>query len=236
MALPIINETPKYNTVIPSTKAKVKFRPFLVKEQKVLLMALESQNEDDMLESIVDTIESCYDGVTAHNLTTFDIEYLFTKLRSKSVGESTQIGVHCTHCEEVNEVDIVLEDVEIEEVGQAPDIVLNDKFTLKLKYPSYSKVRENSIDLADRSVGNLIFHLAVSSLDKLLTEEEAIDLNEEPLEERIKFLDNLNGNQFNEIMSFIENIPQLSYDIKFNCNSCGKENKQQLRGTESFFG
>jgi hypothetical protein len=236
MAIPVINEVPKYSTVIPSSKVKVKFRPFLVKEQKVLLMALESQNEEDMLESIVDTIESCYDNVEARNLTTFDIEYLFTKLRSKSVGESTEIGVHCTYCEKVTQIEIVLDNIEIEEVKPAPDIALNDKFILKLKYPSYSKVRENSMHLSDRSVGNLIFHLAISSLDKLLTEEDAINLDEESLEERIKFLDNLNGDQFKEIMEFIENIPQLAHDVKFNCESCGKENQQQLRGTESFFG
>tara|TARA_B110000908_G_scaffold172615_1_gene241332 strand:- start:725 stop:1435 length:711 start_codon:yes stop_codon:yes gene_type:complete len=236
MAIPVINEVPKYSTIIPSTKAKVTFRPFLVKEQKILLMALESQNEEDMIEAIVDTLDACYYDINPRNLTTFDIEYLFTKLRAKSVGESTQIGVHCAHCEQLNEIAIVLDNIEMEEVKLPPSIVLNDKFTLKLKYPSYNTVRENSMHLTDHSVGNLIFHLAVSSLDKLLGEEESINLYEEPLEERIKFLDNLNSHQFKQIMSFVETIPQLSHDVDFKCESCGKENKQQLKGTESFFG
>jgi hypothetical protein len=235
MAIPVVNEVPKYSTIIPSTKAKATFRPFLVKEQKVLLMALESQNEEDMLEAIVDTIETCFEGVQPRTLTTFDIEYLFTKLRSKSVGETATVGIECDKCSGTTEVDIKLDSIEVVGIKDPPEITLNEKFTLKLRYPSYSKIRENTIGTKMEGISNLLFHLAVSSLDKLLTEEEAINLDEEPLEERIKFLDNLKADQFKQIMDFIEDMPQLFHNIEFNCESCGEHNKQHLIGTESFF-
>src|SRR5210317_1903295 len=113
MALPKLNDTPKYDIVIPSTKANVKFRPFLVKEQKVLLIAMESQDQTQILNAIVDTIRACAQSdINVAKLTAFDIEYLFTKIRSKSVGEKATVAIKCSECEHSNKVDVNLDKID----------------------------------------------------------------------------------------------------------------------------
>ena len=106
MALPKLNDAPKYEIAVPSTGQKVRYRPYLVKEEKVLMLAMESQDQRSALNAIVDTIESCVqDDLNTKDLTTFDVEYLFTQIRSKSVGETAKIGVTCTHCDQQNEIE-----------------------------------------------------------------------------------------------------------------------------------
>lgn len=237
MAIPVINQSPKYKVTIPSLKKQVFFRPFLVKEQKILLMAMETQDQETILKSMVDTVTACLEEPIDQNIfTTFDVEYLFTKIRAKSVGETADILILCQECNESNEVKINLDEIQIKEVEKAPDITLNDQYTLRLKYPKYNAITHDILKNQDEmTFTSLLFKTAIQTLDKILTSEEIIDLNDEPEEEKIKFLDNLNSDQFKSIMDFVQSIPKLTHDIKFTCTSCNHENHQQLQGMQDFF-
>lgn len=234
MALPVINDIPKYKVTIPSTGKVAFFRPFLVKEQKILMMALESKDAEQIVRATTDTIRSCVEGADISTLATFDVDYLFLQIRAKSVGETSDINVLCSECDAENEVTLNLESIDIKVEQKAPEIVLNDKYTLKLRYPKYDDITKMMIQPDSKNVGKL-FHTALSSLDSLLTEDEKISFDDEPEEELIKFMDGLNTTQFENIMEFVNNIPVLSKNIKFKCKSCEHDNDQLVEGIESFF-
>ena len=144
MALPKINDVPKYTTTIPSNGKTIHYRPFLVKEQKVLLIALESQDQQNILRAMVDTLKACIDeNVDFYNLATFDIEYLFTKIRSKSVGESSTISITCESCNEQTPVKVNLDDIKIDVPAKNKIIQLTDTAKLIMRYPSYMSVLNN---------------------------------------------------------------------------------------------
>lgn len=234
MALPVINDIPKYKVTIPSTGKVAFFRPFLVKEQKILMMALESKDAEQIVRATNDTIASCIEGVDVATLATFDVDYIFLQIRAKSVGETSTINVLCSECDSENEITLNLEEIGIEVDKKAPEIVLNDKYTLKLRYPKYNDITKMMIQPDLKNVGKL-FHTALSSLDSLLTEDERISFDDESEEELVKFLDGLNTSQFEKIMEFVNSIPVLKKDIKFKCQSCEHDNDQSVEGIESFF-
>lgn len=237
MALPVINETPKYKLTIPSTGQKVTFRPFLVKEQKVLLMAMESNDKEQVIMSITDTLQSCIDEtLNLSALATFDIEYMFTQIRAKSVGESADIILKCSECETGNEIKVILSDIQVDAkpIDKLDPIKLNDKFTIKLKYPDYERMRKVMVN-DEPTVTDALFQLAIGSLDKLLSEDEQIDMREESEEELATFLDNLNSEQFEKIMEFVRNLPKLRKEIEFDCSDCAHHNKVTLEGLDDFF-
>lgn len=234
MALPVINDIPKYKVTIPSTGKVALFRPFLVKEQKILMMALESKDAEQIVRATNDTIASCIEGVDINTLATFDVDYIFLQIRAKSVGETSTINVLCSECDGENEITLNLEEIGIKVDQKAPEIVLNDKYTLKLRYPKYNDIIKMMIQPDLKNVGKL-FHTALSSLDSLLTEDERISFDDESEEELVKFLDGLNTAQFEKIMEFVNGIPMLKKDIKFKCQSCEHDNDQMVEGIESFF-
>jgi len=236
MALPVINESPKYKVKIPSMGKEVFYRPFYVKEQKVLLMAMEAQDQELILKAMVDTIVSCVeDSINPNHLSTFDVEYMFTKIRSKSVGETTNIFLQCTECDHKNEVQLNLDLVEIDVPKTIPEIKLNDKYTLVMRFPRYNSMLESFKKKKDLTFTDLMFNMALGSLDKLLTDDEAISFDDETIDEKINFLDNLNTEQFNKIMEFVQSLPKLEHDVNFKCESCGHDNKQTLSGIQDFF-
>jgi len=233
MPLPQVNEVPRYTATIPSTKQKITYRPFLVKEQKVLLIALESQESDEMYRAITDTIKSCiHEDIDVNKLATFDIEYLFLQIRSRSVGESSPIRVKCSKCEEFNEISVNLDSISIDIDQKSKNIKLNDNYTLVMKYPSYETVTH-----ADESntVAESLYNNIIMCLDVLKTPDEAILFQDEPREEIVKFIDNLTSEQFETLIEFTSHMPALSHDIEFTCNKCGHENKRTLRGLADFF-
>ena len=135
MALPRLNENSQYELTIPSNKEVIHYRPFLVKEQKILLMAMESQDNDQILQAISDTLKSCItEDITDRELATFDIEYLFTQIRSKSVGETTKLNLACSSCETNNETQVNLSEIAVE-LTQDKVIKLNDTYSLEMRYP-----------------------------------------------------------------------------------------------------
>lgn len=236
MALPVINESPKYKVKIPSTGKEVFYRPFYVKEQKVLLMAMESGEQELVLKAMIDTIVSCLEEkINPGSLSTFDVEYMFTKIRTKSVGETADIKISCSECNQDNEVKINLESIQMDVPNKIPEIKLNDKYTLKMRYPRYMGMINSIHNKNKLTVTELLFTMAIDSLDKLLTEDAIIDFDEESAEEKTKFLDNLNSEQFKEIMEFVRGIPKLEHEVKFVCKHCQHENNQTLQGIQDFF-
>lgn len=236
MALPQLNDIPKYETIIPSTKKSVRFRPFLVKEQKVLLMALESQDEKNLVHAITDTLESCIiDPIKLSNLTTFDVEYLFTQIRSKAVGESTNVGLNCKSCEHTNEIKINLDKINIEVPKKIPSIKINDTYTLTMRYPSYKQAIEMELAEDNKTITQQMYNAIIASLDTLQTDDEVIQFDDEPKEEIERFLEQLNGQQFEQLLKFVQEMPKLKHEIDYICESCGEQNKVVLEGMSDFF-
>ena len=142
MALPKLNDTPKYSVTIPSTQATVRFRPFLVKEEKVLLLAMESDDSNDIILAILDTISACVaDNIDVKKLTTYDIEYLFTQIRSKSVGETTTVGIECESCKESNQVTVDINSIQVQGLDKVNyNISLSADMELELNHPTYTDI------------------------------------------------------------------------------------------------
>lgn len=236
MALPKINSTPEYEVVIPSTNKTIRYRPFLIKEQKVLLIALESKDEKQVLSAINNTIKSCVkDNINLSTLTTYDTEYIFTQIRSKSVGEKAKITMQCTSCTTANEVEIDFERIKIS--GSSPaerTIKLNDDYSIKMRHPSYLDVGGHALINATSQTEKLIESIIIC-LDSLIGEEDIVKFKDEPRKEVEEFIDNLNSQQMDSLIDFIRNIPTLTYDVDYKCKSCGHENHSTLRGLGDFF-
>lgn len=235
MALPKLNDKPKYELTIPSTGKKVKYRPYLVKEEKILMMALESGDKNSALNAVIDTIEACVpEKVDRSQLTLFDIEYMFIMIRSKSVGEVSEVGIKCTSCNTVNEISIQLDDVQVKKPDEKlGEIELNDTISLKMKYPSFSDVA--SLESKDLSDTEKVFHLIGKCLESVTTEEEHILIKDTTEAEVNEFIESLSSSQFIKVKDFIENIPSVEKEVKFNCKSCLAENEILLRGIDDFF-
>jgi len=234
MALPKLNDKPKYEVVIPSTQKTVRYRPFLVKEQKVLMLAMESQDQKQILSSITDTISSCVEeDISVNKLTTFDVEYIFTQIRAKSVGETATVGIDCEKCEHNNEVVIKIDEIKIDVPQKIKKIKLNDKYSVTMRYPSYQFMLQD--DVINGSSVEQLYSAVRMCLDYLETDEERINFDEETKEEVEQFLDQLDTNQFNEIMEFVNSLPKLTHDVNFKCESCGSDNKIVLEGIKDFF-
>jgi hypothetical protein len=237
MALPKINDLPSYTLTVPSTNKKIKYRPFLTREQKVLLIALETQDQEKILNAIVDIISACIiDNIDINALTTFDVEYIFTQIRAKSVGEKSKVGLICVNCDHVNEVTVDLEKIKVSLPDKPNNVVkLSDVYTLKLKYPNYKAMTNNKVIVAQNSYTGVLIELAINCLDCLMSEEENITFADEPRAEVESFLDNLTAVQFEKIVSFVSNLPALEHKLNFDCESCGHKNNSILKGINDFF-
>jgi len=236
MPLPKLN-TPTYELTIPSTNETVSYRPYLVKEEKILLLALESQDERQMIRAIKDVITACTDGaVDTSRIAMFDLEYIFTQLRAKSVGESVQLSVKCDKCEKNNDVAINLENVRLSNSDKVNDTIeLTDTIGVKMRYPSVDTVLQSRAN-EDSSAVDLIFSLLIECIDSIYSGEEIFDAASQSREELNEFLESLNSDQFSRIREFVENIPAAEIDASFKCSHCGEHNEKLLRGLANFFG
>ena len=236
MALPKLNDTVKYSAKIPSTGQEIRFRPFLIKEEKVLLLAMESQDGKMIMQSILDTLNACIeDNINASRLPLFDIEYLFLQIRSKSVGETSDVKIKCKKCEEYNEINVNLEDIKVSVPKKIRTIVLDDKYSIQMKYPNITDIMNAGILSKDITVTDLTFKSISMCIDSLLTDEEKISFADESQEEIDNFINSLNSKQFDDIKKFVDTIPQLKHKIEFNCTSCEEPNTVNLQGTDDFF-
>ena len=173
MALPKLNETLNMTMVIPSTKKRVKFRPYLVKEEKILLQAFESQNLQLILDTMCDTIESCLDpkeNVQVSDLATFDVEYMFTQIRSASVGEHSTILSKCKNCETENPIKVDLSSLEVE-VNDVDNVIdITDDISVEMKYPTYHGIANPNSEITDENDPETIMNIVASSISAVLTE------------------------------------------------------------------
>ena len=237
MALPKLNDLPMYSVVIPSTGKGTRFRPYLVKEEKVLLIALESQDSKAMAEATLDLIEGCIeDQIDRKTLTSYDIEYLFLKIRSKSVGENTAVGLLCTECEVQNDVDVDLDSVEVEFNATDSIIQLTKHVSVEMQHIPYAASVSNEKLLNPESYAEFIFESVLCSVRAVMTEDERIDVADESKEDVIAFVETLTTEQFNKMRAFVESAPAISKKVEFTCSECGHENKFELRGLADFFG
>lgn len=229
-------ETPKYNLSIPSTKEKVSFRPFLVKEEKILLLAQESDDESAQFNAIKEIIEACtFNKVNGDDLTGYDIEYIFLKLRSKSVGETSNINVKCSSCGAANPVSIDLEKIEItypkKEISNK--IMLTDSIGIVAKPLSTSDISKISSLQDDQ--GKLLTTTLASTIESIFDNDNVYPMADASESEIEEFINSLNRNQISKIEEFIGNTPKLQKEIKFKCGSCGEKNELTLEGVQSFF-
>ena len=236
MALPKVNVA-KYEMVIPSTGQAVKYRPYLVAEEKILMIAMESGDQKQILSAISDVIEACVEGdIKASNLAMFDIETIFLNLRSKSVGESVDINIECQKegCNETIQQHINVEDIKLPEVDESRRIVqLTPDIGITLKYPAFEDV--TSLDPEDMENIEGLMKLVKNCLDTIFTEDEVYEASSHSDKELDEFLGNLSSDQFLKINEFFTSMPSLVYNLKFDCGKCNGANEIELRGIQSFF-
>jgi hypothetical protein len=241
MALPRLNESPSYSMEVPSSKQVVQYRPMLVKEQKILMIANESKDKVQMISGMLKTVEACIEGnINARTLPTYDIDYMFTQIRAVSVGETSDIQLPCDECEKFTEVSINIKGINPPQVNKNDIdtlIELTPEIKLKMKHPSYSIVLDGSVkggDAEELSTADMM-NFVIGCMDSIQTETDNISFKDEPLEEKQRFLDSLTTGQFTKLTDYIEKVPKLSQNINFNCEHCSHPNTRLLEGMESFF-
>ena len=236
MALPKLNESPQYTMKIPSTGEEIKYRPFLVKEQKILLMAQESQDPKQIMTSLLTCIENCTQGLDVSNLATFDTDYMFSQIRSKSVGESTALIGVCKECEHENTVSIKLDTIEVNvDSKTSKDIVLTPSITLRMKYPSYNDFVYADVLNEKNTATEILLNTIVACMDSIMTEDDNILVRDESKEEIEEFLNSLTSEQFDMIADFVRSIPKMHHREVYSCSNCGTENELVLEGLNDFF-
>lgn len=235
MALPQLNSAPSYRITIPSLGKQTTFRPFLVKEQKALLIAYETQDKTDIVRAITRTIHACIEEPIEETLTTFDVDYLFTQIRAKSVGEVVDLSIKCEECNMANDIAIELDDVKMTQEVQDNIIQLTDDVSLKMRYPSYDDFIQNEKLLNTESMTESMMELITVCLDSVLTEEERFSIKDESREDVVNFIDSMTSDQFERVTEFVQNMPAVSKDIEFTCAGCKHENNRTLRGMDDFF-
>ncbi len=237
MALPM-NSTPVYTLTVPSSGKQMKFRPFLIKEEKTLLIAQQSEDPIVMVESLKEVIQSCIkDDVDVNELATFDLEYIFTQIRSKSVGEIIELMMLCDTCTDDKAVAKVSIDLTKIQVEKNPDhkskIHLYQDVGIVMKYPTLDILKKmesvNTNDLDE------VFNIVVDCIDFIYNEEEVFHAKEQTKQELLDFLNNLSSDQFAEVQKFFETMPKLKHEIDYVCPVCSKEHHKVLEGLNSFF-
>ena len=237
MPLPTI-ATPTYELVLPSTKKTIKYRPFLVKEEKLLVLALETEDQKQITSAIKSVLKNCIQtrGVKVETLPTFDIEFLFLNIRGKSVGEEVDVNIIAPD-DGVTEIPVKI-DIDQIKVTENPEhnnkIKLNDELMMEMKYPSLEQFIKNNFDL-NQSNFDQSFDLIASCVNKIYSEDEVWSADDVSKKEIIEFLEGMNSIQFKDIEKFFETMPKLSHTVKVKNKNTGVESEVVLEGLSSFF-
>lgn len=233
MSLPTLN-TPTYNLTVPSTKQRIKYRPFVVKEEKVLLMALESEDDTQIAEALKSIITCC---VTTKDfkfdkLATFDIEYIFLNIRAKSVGEMVDLIIVAPDDGETEvRVSINIENVKVQfDKEHTNKIAIDDTLWVEMKYPGLDSFTNSQEDIDDT------FKFVANSIDKIYNEEDVWDSTTTTPEEFVQFLENMSSKQFNSVQKFFETMPSLKHEVKFTNPNTKVESTYVVEGLANFFG
>jgi hypothetical protein len=238
MPLPKIS-TPTYELELPSTGQSIKYRPFLVKEEKLLVIALESEDTKQITTAIKSVIKNCIltKDIKVENLPTFDIEYLFLNIRGKSVGESVDVNIICPDDNETNvSVNIDLDDIQVQKNEEHTNkIKLDDSIMMEMKYPSLEQFIKNNFDFNNDNAMEQSFDLIASCIDKIYTEDEVWSTADVTKKELTEFLESMNSSQFKYIEKFFETMPKLSHKIMVTNPKTKIESEVVLEGLASFF-
>ena len=238
MPLPKIN-TPTYELTLPSTGKKIKYRPFLVREEKILIMALETEDTEQITNAVVDIINGCIltKGVDVSKLATFDIEYLFLNVRSKSVGESVEVNVICPDDNKTSvQVEIDIDSIKIQKTkGHKNIIKLDDQYSMKLKYPSLNEFIDSNFESSQESDVDKSLNMITSCIEMIYDKEESWDASDSTKQELEEFIEQLNSKQFKSIEKFFETMPKLSHKLKVTNPTTEVESEVVLEGLASFF-
>lgn len=238
MALPIIN-VPKYEITVPSTGKKIKVRPFLIKEQKILLIAQESEDLDVMINSIKEIITSCTDGaVDVETLAMFDLEYIILQIRAKSVGEVVELLFKCEDCVDnekaVVQINIDLTTIQIEHNPEHnKKILLFNDVGVVMKYPSFSLFKKLDETTENDYIGYI--NLIQECIELVYDSDDVYPFKDQSAESIESFIGDLTTEQFDKIKKFFDTTPKLRKEVEYKCPVCNKEHKKTLEGIKSFF-
>ena len=241
MALPKI-DVPTYEIILPVSKTKIKYRPFLVKEQRNLLMAIESNESETIQQNVKDILYNCTltEGVNIEKLPIIDVEFYFVNLRAKSVGEVVETKYKCNNivedkmCGNIMESNINLLDLKVEiNEDISSEIKLTDNITIKLKYPEFGIVKD-SFQYDD--ITSLTFNMIANSVEYIYDGEQFYYGSEAQPGEMLEFIEGLNQSQFSKIEDFFNNLPKLKETVHMKCGKCGFEHNIDVEGLENFFG
>ena len=238
MPLPKIS-TPTYELELPSTGKTIKFRPFLVKEEKLLVLALESDDSKEITNAIKAVLKDCIQtrGVKIDSLPTFDIEYLFLNIRGKSVGEDIEVSVLCPDDGETYaEVQISIDDIKVtKDKNHSNQIKIDDNLMMEMKYPSLDQFVKSNFEFSNDNQVDQSFELIASCIDKVYSADEAWTTDDFTKKEVTEFLEQMNSAQFKEIESFFSTMPKLSHEVQVVNPKTKKKSKVTLEGLASFF-
>ena len=237
MPLPKI-ATPTYELVLPSTKKTIKYRPFLVKEEKLLVLALETEDQKQITSAIKSVLKNCIQtrGIKVETLPTFDIEFLFLNIRGKSVGEEVDVNIIAPD-DGVTEIPVKIDIDQIQVIESSEhnnQIKLNDDLMMEMKYPSLEQFIKNNFDF-NQSNFDQSFDLIASCVNKIYSEDEVWSADDVTKKEIIEFLESMNSIQFKDIEKFFETMPKLSHTVKVKNQKTGVESEVVLEGLSSFF-
>jgi len=238
MPLPKIN-TPTYELTLPSNNKKIKYRPFLVREEKILIMALETEDISQITNAIVEILNDCIltKGVSVTKLATFDIEYLFLNVRAKSVGESVEVNVICPDDNKTSvQIEINLDSIKVQKTRGHKNIVkLDDQYSMKLKYPSLDEFIDSNFESNEESDVDKSMNMITSCIEMVYDQEESWSASDSTQQELEEFIEQLNSKQFKSVEKFFETMPKLSHKVKVTNPATGVESEVVLEGLASFF-
>jgi len=239
MTLPII-ETQTYELTLPSADVKVKYRPFLVKEEKILLQAMESEKQEEIVQALKDIVSACtYGKINADELPTFDLEYIFLQIRSKSVGEVAKLRVLCPDDKKTYaDVDVDLSKIEVQvDDSHTNNIVIDDekKIGMIMKYPTLSSVTSNT-DLSKGLTSKTIFNMLRKSIYEVYQGEQTFKASDYSEDELQQFIESLDSKTFKKVQSFYETMPKLMHEMEITNPSTKVKSKVTLQGLSDFFG
>jgi citrate lyase gamma subunit len=238
MSLPKI-DAPTYELTLPSSDRKIKYRPFLVKEEKLLIIAMESENMHDIANAIKQVLENCIltRGIKIEKLSTFDIEYLFLNVRGKSVGESVEVLLTCPDDGETQvATTIALSDIRVQKDPEHTNIIkLNDEFSLKMRYPSLEEFVKENFDAEGIGQIEQSFEMIAKCIEQVYNEEESWAASDHTTEEMVEFVEGLGSSAFKEIEKFFTTMPKLTHTVKIKNPNTGVVSDVIVEGLASFF-
>jgi hypothetical protein len=236
--------TPTYELILPSTKKPVKYRPFLVKEEKILILAMESESMVEIRNAIKDVLRNCIltRGIKVESLPSFDIEYLFLNIRAKSVGAAVDLIVTCPDDGETQvEVSINVDEIEVKiPEGHTPEIKVDENISVRMKYPSLQEFVDNNFNFSSNTTSeetiNKSFDIVASCIDQVYTNDEAWSSADVTKKEMVEWLQTFDSEQFKRVETFFDTMPKLSHTLTVKNPKTEVENEIVLEGLSSFFG